>query len=207
MDLATIEMDPELAETKYREYQAAVKERHDAEDAAIAQGYKALARGQRLIELKKVIRAGGTRWHQGWFGNGKTVQLPRLAVGWADQRYVYSTGINRNGSMTFFWNDGMNPLATRRNVRLPELFTPNENRQTGWSRRYYRSMIPVVPPALRPAKLHRYHVLWEADWHPSTPPAPRDPALLKHIGGDLYVVVAVWDLTDLERAVLSGRDG
>src|SRR5438046_3023240 len=34
---------------------------------------------------------------------------------------------------------------------------------------------------------------------------PEDPALLKHIGGDLYAVVAVWNLTELERAVLSGR--
>lgn len=35
--------------------------------------------------------------------------------------------------------------------------------------------------------------------------APVDPALLKHIGGDLYAVVATWDLTDLERAVLDGH--
>jgi hypothetical protein len=34
---------------------------------------------------------------------------------------------------------------------------------------------------------------------------PEDPALLKHIGGDLYAVLAVWNLTELERAVLSGR--
>lgn len=31
-----------------------------------------------------------------------------------------------------------------------------------------------------------------------------DPALLKHIGGDLWAVVAVWNLTDLEMAVLAG---
>jgi hypothetical protein len=34
---------------------------------------------------------------------------------------------------------------------------------------------------------------------------PRDPALLRHIRGDLWVVLAVWDLTDLERLVLSQR--
>lgn len=32
-----------------------------------------------------------------------------------------------------------------------------------------------------------------------------DPALLKHIGGDLYAVLATWDLTELERSVLGGR--
>jgi hypothetical protein len=47
-------------------------------------------------------------------------------------------------------------------------------------------------------------VLWEADWKVHPVP-PGDPALLKHIGGDLYAVVAVWDLTPLEQAVLAAR--
>ncbi|MGH3300400.1 MAG: hypothetical protein ACRDOK_01755 [Streptosporangiaceae bacterium] len=34
---------------------------------------------------------------------------------------------------------------------------------------------------------------------------PRDPALLRWIRGDLWAVVAQWDLTELERAVLSSR--
>lgn len=45
-------------------------------------------------------------------------------------------------------------------------------------------------------------MLFEAEWRPEP---PKDPALLRHIGGDLYSVVAVWDLTELERAVLAGR--
>ena len=49
--------------------------------------------------------------------------------------------------------------------------------------------------------LDRYFILWEADWQRR---APVDPALLRPVGGDLYVVVATWDLTDLERAVLNG---
>jgi len=64
-------------------------------------------------------------------------------------------------------------------------------------------MVPPVPPGLRPASaIGNYHVLWEAEWERV---APADPALLKHIGGDLYAVLAVWDLTELERAVLAGR--
>lgn len=34
---------------------------------------------------------------------------------------------------------------------------------------------------------------------------PGDPALLKHMGGDLYAILAVWDLSPLERAVLAGK--
>jgi hypothetical protein len=39
----------------------------------------------------------------------------------------------------------------------------------------------------------------------STPRPPGDPALLRPIGGDLYAVEAVWDLTELEQLVLSQR--
>jgi hypothetical protein len=33
--------------------------------------------------------------------------------------------------------------------------------------------------------------------------APVDPLLLKHLGGPFYVVLAAWDLTDVERAVMT----
>jgi hypothetical protein len=57
---------------------------------------------------------------------------------------------------------------------------------------------------LRPkATLEHFHILWEAVWQPHT--APRDPMLLKHLGGVFYAVVAVWDLTELERAALRLR--
>jgi len=48
--------------------------------------------------------------------------------------------------------------------------------------------------------LDRFHILWEADWHLDP---PQDPALLRRLMGDLWVVLAVWDLTSLERAVLA----
>jgi hypothetical protein len=67
-------------------------------------------------------------------------------------------------------------------------------------------MVPHIPPGLRPAHhLRNYHILWEAEWHPVAPPAPRDPALLRRIAGDVFAVVAVWELTELERAVLGAR--
>lgn len=37
------------------------------------------------------------------------------------------------------------------------------------------------------------------------PVPPTDPLLLRHLHGDLYAVLAAWDLTPLERAVLAGR--
>jgi len=58
-----------------------------------------------------------------------------------------------------------------------------------------------MPPQFRPpaAELKNYHVLWEADWTA----IPRDPMLLRRIGKDAWVVLAAWDLTDIEMNVLS----
>jgi hypothetical protein len=69
------------------------------------------------------------------------------------------------------------------------------------------TVMPNVPPRFRPAKgLHLYDVLFEVDkWSRANPIVTRDPALLRRLGGDLYVVCATWDLTELERHVLAGR--
>lgn len=43
------------------------------------------------------------------------------------------------------------------------------------------------------------------DWQRTPQPPGTDPALLKHVGGDLWAVLATWDLTPLEAAVLGQR--
>ncbi len=210
MDLATITMPEQKAREKFLEYRRAVRARHDDEDEQIMRGYKALASGRRVIELSKTIAAGGFDIKKGRGTFQGTYALPRLAIAWADQPKVYIQGIDRRGALTFFWNENLNPQATRRNVRLEEwTFDVRDVADgisvSGW-RDSWEAQVPHVPPPLRPhASLAGYQILWEAEWHQHRPPAPRDPALLKHIGGDLYAVVAVWDLTDLERAVLSSR--
>jgi hypothetical protein len=77
---------------------------------------------------------------------------------------------------------------------------------TGFDRRRMAStVVPLVPPRFRPRRprLARCHVLWEVEeW---SPVPPVDPALLRHIRGDLWAVLATWDLSPLERAVLGGR--
>ena len=64
-----------------------------------------------------------------------------------------------------------------------------------------RARVPMIPPRLRADRaLANYHILWEAEWiNP-----PRDPLLLRHLGKFFYAVLATWDLTPLEQAVLAG---
>ena len=64
-----------------------------------------------------------------------------------------------------------------------------------------RAIVPLVPPEVLPranCDLSKRVILWEADWTA----IPRDPYLLKRIGKDAWLVVAAWDLTDVEMSVL-----
>lgn len=200
MDLATLDMTPEAAAEQLTHYAHMVRDERTAEDDAIAAGYRAAARGLPVISLSRTIAAGG------WFPNG----LPRIAVVRADAEQCWVE--------TNTWNDG--PGRTdwrvtfcdrqrdrgraavgryRVSVTVPAP-TATTNRRGRAS-----TLVPLIPPQHRPrrTRLHRFHILWEVErW---TLTAPRDPALLRHIRGDLWSVQAVWDLTDLERAVLSAR--
>jgi hypothetical protein len=46
----------------------------------------------------------------------------------------------------------------------------------------------------------QYHILWEAEWRnrPS-----RDPFLLEKINGNMYRILAAWDITPVEAAAIS----
>jgi hypothetical protein len=213
MELATIEMERPKARQAFLEYRKAVRERHDAEDEQIMRGYRELAAGKQLIHLRQTVAAGGTTefaWRPTWPQNAPiaTSILPKLAVCRAHVKQAFTNGINQDGSLEIRSKDDVAMRNTFDRVRFPpRTFETHEQHEeaSDWSARF-RAMVPNIPPPLRPQyALHNYHILWEAEWALNQPPAPRDPALLKHIGGDLYAVLAVWDLTDLERAVLSGR--
>lgn len=199
MELATIEMSKAEAREKFLEYKRGIKDRQDAETKQIMDGYKALANGHQVIDIVATIKAGGATEHAARRG---AALLPNLAVMRADQRWCH-VSTDTDGKVVFY-NRGDSPKGNeRRNVvRLPAGTIPvNTQYISMWSG--WRSMVPPVPPGLMPKfGLGNYHVLYEAEWENI---APKDPALLKHIGGDLFVVLAVWDLTELERTVLAGR--
>jgi hypothetical protein len=199
MDLTTIEMDPAAARQAFLEYRDSVRRRHDVEEAQIMRGYQALAKGESVIDLVSTIRTGGGRLQPGgWRG---AVWVPNLAVMRADQRWCW-VSTHSDGRVEYHSKRSYTSRETRNLVALPPGTLPSPS---GANTSYgeARAMVPPVPPHHRPAAaLGSYHILFEAEWRDV---APEDPALLRHIGGDLYVIVATWDLTELERTVLAGR--
>jgi hypothetical protein len=176
MDLATITMDRTAARKAFLEYRAAVRDRHDAEEEQIMRGYRALAQGRQLLNLREAIAAGGVDEHD----------RPRLAVMHADQRWCYLAR-DVDGSVRFACEPY--PHARRKHgvVRLPEGTLPRLTGEQPWCRAVYgasrlRAIVPIVPPGLRPAHhLRNYHVLWEVDrWEKAPRPARRPRAAQAH---------------------------
>lgn len=64
--------------------------------------------------------------------------------------------------------------------------------------------VPPIPAQHRPENLENHYIVWEQNWGEKIL-APKDPALLEHVVGDVYMVHAVWDLTELEAAALRGK--
>lgn len=197
MDLTTITIPEEEAKARLAEYEAVVRAERTAEDEAIAAGYRAASRGLSVVMLSEVFAAGG------WFPDG----LPRLAIARADatECWVRVSGWNGERRSVLFADDeratNLGALVGRHTVRVSMPAPENVDR----GRWRARTIVPLIPPRHRPkrSRLRTHHVLWEVEaWDP-TP--PRDPALMRHIRGDLWAVVATWDLSPLERAVLSQR--
>lgn len=197
MDLHPMTMPEEAAQAAFKEYRGAFLAERNRIDGELMRGYKALAEGKQLIRLTETITAGGV----------DDLGRPRLAIARADEQQItFERG--GDGSISFTPERWSNIRANDRVFNLPAGTLPRHTEGTPFDNgSSWRAILPIIPPRLRPPHaVSNYHILWEATWEKrNVRRAPRDPALLKHIGGDLYAVLAIWDLSDLERAVLEMR--
>ena len=188
METEQIIMDRAEATELYRQYK---EHRHYSApaDAEIKQAYRALSKGELVIRaLESVVQAGlGT---QG---------LPKLALCRADARTCYLE--HRDGEVRFMPVERRLSRAPAGTIAVPHDRLPV---QTKGRWRAFESILPAIPHHLRPKHaLSNYHILWEATWEPIP---TRDPYLLRRIGSsDMWLVAAMWDLTEVERAALATR--
>lgn len=156
-------------------------------DAEIQRAYEAISKGHVVIQALESIKAAGV----------DARGYPKLAIVRADKPSV-SCSMENNGSCSFT-ADGNHRGARGLKLDLPRDSFP---RRDVWLNRV-SATTPHIPVHLRPRRgIQNYHILWEAEWGPSP---PVDPYLLRRIGGDLWLVVAAWDLTEVERAAMRTR--
>lgn len=193
MEAVTIEMDQVEAKRLYHEY---LTHRYfdTPVDREIRRTYRQIAKGQVVIKALESVAAAGV----------DAKGLPKLALLRADQQECHLM-IN---------NDTVRMAASDSRARGwgkrvgPEPFEWRKDQFPGAAetsyRGDYRAIVPLIPAHLRPKHaLDNYHILWEAEW---SRVVPKDPFLLRRLGqGDLWLVVAMWDLTEVERAALQSR--
>lgn len=197
--MVTMEKDAAAQNARlYRQLIQDPERTHTAADEAALRAYRQLAKDEGalgIVSLRAVIERGGQ--HE----NG----MPRLAVARADTERVYAE-VGWDGGVHFA--DTQWRVRNARSLRMVgtaglHLQFPAGTLEAPPKRLTVRgeTLVPLIPPQYRPKKLRTHHVLFEVDeWRAV---APVDPALLKHLGGDLWAVLAVWDLTEVERLALS----
>lgn len=186
MDVDKLQMDQDQARELYRAYRDA-KAPKTANDRAIASIYKRIAQGKLVIRALASITAAGL----------DAAGLPKLAITRADLPKVVC--VPRGDEVTFNganWRGTVGSHAKDRSFTIP---MPGSS----WHTNRRQADVPLIPVQMRPMKsaLKNYHILWEADWNAY----PVDPYLLRRFGTDAWLVVAAWELTDIERAVMSSR--
>lgn len=141
---------------------------------------------------------------------------PKLAIVRADSKTVLCER-NTDGSVNFLHDRGKKETFRSRwklrgdknDVKLPPKTFEwlKEFNSLYWSNRSLTTIVPIIPAKILVKEvkvlLKNFHILWEVEeWKPAP---PHDPILLKKLTPNLYGVLATWNLTKLERAVIRGR--
>ena len=141
---------------------------------------------------------------------------PKLAIVRADAKICWGWKFIE-GSIRFSMKQIERWDKTRKNdgdIRLPNgtfQWQPLDTakRMDDWNIKHQqiKTVVPIIPPQILIDEvrylLPNYYILWEVEkWQPIP---PKDPILLKQLTPNLFGVLATWNLTELERAIIRGR--
>jgi len=140
----------------------------------------------------------------------------KLAIARADSKVVVCKP-QTNGSAKFFHDNGGKRLVRnilwsyygdKNDITVPAGTFEWKKKENGFPRcKDVQTLVPIIPAKILvtevKALLKNFHILWEVEeWKPVP---PRDPILLKRLTPNLFGVLATWNLTKLERAIIRGR--
>ena len=192
MEVFAMQESELAAKRKWQEYvQSSKKEPKMSLYTDMKKVYFQLYRGKKVIDIHKVMKLTGAH------PNGH----PKIAIVRADQKEVHCEA-NHLGDVIFSarrrWSYDKILKEDVRAVGLPVW----PNNKTG--QMFLKAPVPLIPPRFIPEKMgDDYYILWEVDtW---TPEPPIDPYLLRRITDSIFVIVAAWDLTEVERSIMKAR--
>jgi hypothetical protein len=204
LTINTIEMPREQARVMRDEYLASIQDRRvsedasvrarlEREDAEVLDMLKELSKGLPVLNLFETMKGAGVD------SKGR----PLLAIARADLERVRFERRWHNdycfGDFDNWFRRARQNNSSRLFIKIPAEFLPGVTLPQGQG---LKAIVPTIPPRFRPTRpLKEFHILWEADWQA----VPVDPILLRRITRTQYAVLAQWDLTEVERAVLAGR--
>ena len=203
METSHIEIDRGKARELYREYRRHAHYQQPI-DAECMRAYQLLAQGRLVIQALESIKRAGVKTE------GVDIGFPKLALCRADA-VGCTVRMTHDGSATMHasdtdprsrgWRQGGGTIQSRNCFVFPAGTFSAPPRDQRWRG---EALVPVPPIHLRPRRaLANYHVLWQAEWSRIV---PDDPYLLRRIGrADMWLVVAMWELTPVERAALATR--
>lgn len=200
MDIATVSMPENEAEEVYRQYLKVVKTRKEKYLEDLKKVYHALKEGKKIIDIYEAFKKTGIKED----GN------PKLAISPANERTVVF--VKEAGGAGLFTENGRWVNEKVVDVRLPSQTFPEWETEKVEGRSWENikdekivTNVPLIPAHLIPeGRLENYHILWEVDeWREIAKAV--DPFLLKRINANTFIVLAAWDLTEVEQIVMRGE--
>lgn len=204
MNVTTIELDKEIAIQKYKEYLGVNKRQKAKEYSAARRAYRALSKGLKVIDIYAAFEKTGL----------KSDGSPKLAIVRADAKTVYFTkedeGAGRFkhvsprvwGKQSFKFDVNL-PVGT-----FPEWERTEPLPNSNWmviKQKELETNVPFVPAHIAvPGKLENYYILFEVmQWKATA--SVKDPYLLQRLNDNTFIVLAEWDLTEVEKVVMRGQ--
>lgn len=198
MKIESISIPKEEAQKEWKEYNKILKERQEKYLKDMKNLYYHLKEGRKVLDIYKVFKDAGV----------SDAGFPKMAISLADKKTVYFLE-DAKGSGRFSY-DSWRGEWYKSDVLLPSNTFPEKRDEKGVPLDSYKlktlhTTVPIVPARYLPkGKLENYYILWEVEtWEEIIP--PKDPILLRRINDNMFVVLAFWDLTPLERAIIHGR--
>lgn len=181
------------ATKKWHEYVKAFKDHKDPVYKDLAAVYNQVRSGRKIIDISKVIAKGGIH---------KDI-TPRLAVAPIQWKKVFCK-YHKNGGIEFLKSDSWKGRFVPHEISLLNCLPEWKNSERWPDHKILSAPVPPIPPKFMPAgSKEGYFILWEVDEWKMIPPT--DPYLLKRITKTMFVVLAGWDLTELEKSAMAGR--